>query len=411
MLSSSDDSNKSGQEERDPLLVPSDQVDSKNDKMDEFSDDEIDDDDDLLENCSLDSCYSDEDSKQLELRVKSFQDVTVIVDRDSTVLQLKEKIVSALGKEAENRYLRLICKGRLVAPDAAVLQTDMSYIHSGDVVHAVLATAGTRGGPQAALQRGLGLGFVNSISSATGMSRRAFRGTGINAQGLAVRTNYDEDEDSSDNEVDIEMGNNNGNSRRRERLGFDRLRGSGLHRAEVTAIRAYFSRHVDRWIRQNRDVAEAAAGGETDLLRRRLLQEDAWMRAQGPASEFRLNLAGATSLTAAALRNNASLNGLVAGGPGSTMNMTSSEAVWRSGGVSTTAGTDRDFLWGFILGFFVGYYMLVWLWIPTVPHKQKLGILTGIIFQLTVTVMNEGNNDIESAREGLGEDSLLVGGQ
>ena len=119
MLSSSDDSNKSGQEERDPLLVPSDQVDSKNDKMDEFSDDEIDDDDDLLDGCSLDSCYSDEDSKQLELRVKSFQDVTVIVDRDSTVLQLKEKIVSALGKEAENRYLRLICKGRLVAPDAA----------------------------------------------------------------------------------------------------------------------------------------------------------------------------------------------------------------------------------------------------------------------------------------------------
>jgi hypothetical protein len=32
--------------------------------------------------------------------------------------------------------------------------------------------------------------------------------------------------------------------------------------------------------------------------------------------------------------------------------------------------------------FFVGFIMLVWVWMPTVPHKQKLGILTGISFQL-----------------------------
>jgi hypothetical protein len=30
----------------------------------------------------------------------------------------------------------------------------------------------------------------------------------------------------------------------------------------------------------------------SDPMRRRLMQEDAWMQAQGPASEFRLNLAG-----------------------------------------------------------------------------------------------------------------------
>lgn len=47
-----------------------------------------------------------------------------------------------------------------------------------------------------------------------------------------------------------------------------------------------------------------------------------------------------------------------------------------------TVGTDRDFLWGFLLGFFVGCLMLLWVWMPSVPHKTKLGILTGISLQV-----------------------------
>jgi hypothetical protein len=52
-----------------------------------------------------------------------------------------------------------------------------------------------------------------------------------------------------------------------------------------------------------------------------------------------------------------------------------------------------DFIWGFCLGFFVGFVMLVWVWMPTVPHKQKIGILTGISFQLAMNVMRQDNED------------------
>lgn len=54
-----------------------------------------------------------------------------------------------------------------------------------------------------------------------------------------------------------------------------------------------------------------------------------------------------------------------------------------------SAGTDKDFVWGFILGFFVGFIMLFWVWMPTVPHKQKLGIISGISFQLGLNVLRK----------------------
>ncbi len=99
------------------------------------------------------------------------------------------------------------------------------------------------------------------------------------------------------------------------------------------------------------------------MVRRRLLQEDAWMQTQGPSSEFRLNL---------------NQNNLQWPDP----------AMFRS-----AVGTDRDFLWGFLLGFFVGFLMLVWVWMPTVPHKQKLGILTGISLQLAMSLLRKTDED------------------
>jgi TctA family transporter len=41
-------------------------------------------------------------------------------------------------------------------------------------------------------------------------------------------------------------------------------------------------------------------------------------------------------------------------------------------------GSDRDFVWGFLLGFFFGFVMLFWVMLPTVPHKQRLGLITGM---------------------------------
>jgi len=54
-----------------------------------------------------------------------------------------------------------------------------------------------------------------------------------------------------------------------------------------------------------------------------------------------------------------------------------------------SAGSDKDFVWGFILGFFVGFIMLFWVWMPTVPHKQKIGIMSGISFQLGLNLLRK----------------------
>jgi DUF2407 C-terminal domain len=61
------------------------------------------------------------------------------------------------------------------------------------------------------------------------------------------------------------------------------------------------------------------------------------------------------------------------------------------------AGSDRDFMWGFWLGFFVGSFMLVWLWMPTVPRKQKLGIIAGITVQVTLSILqqNHANTNVD----------------
>lgn len=38
--------------------------------------------------------------------------------------------------------------------------------------------------------------------------------------------------------------------------------------------------------------------------------------------------------------------------------------------------------------------MMFWVWMPTVPHRQKLGILTGICFHMGVNIINNGNEEI-----------------
>jgi hypothetical protein len=117
------------------------------------------------------------------------------------------------------------------------------------------------------------------------------------------------------------------------------------------------------------------------------------MLAQGPSSEFRLNVG---SMTAGNSNN-----------PWNIAAGANPSALWRASAltnnasVSTQTGTDRDFLWGFMLGFFVGFIMLVWVWMPTVPHKQKLGILSGISVQLAFTMLNNNHHGIEEYEYGV----------
>jgi len=271
-------------------------------------------------------------------------------------------------------------------------------------------------------------------------------GTIVGPGGRVTRdsnTNNDDDSTgSSSSDNDYDNGNDNGNNNdealrlelwtiltgthmrtrsrtrtRRERRGFDLLRGP-LSRHEITAIRTYFNRYVDRYIQQqqqlsrdstnrNTDPNAAAAAAaapstlhmdEPDLRRRRLLVEEEWMRIQGPTSEFRLNLNQNTLLPFPSVNGGTgSLSFLRGGGSIGIVNNTNRNSNSnnsnnnRASGVARP-GHDRDFVWGFCLGFFVGLLSLVWVWIPTVPHKKKLGILTGICFQVLLDSTDNNNN-------------------
>jgi len=337
-----------------------------------------------------------------QLRIKSFKDIELCVPAGSVVAHVKQQVRAALqvdNDDEERRNVRLICKGRLLFPDDYPL-SDFN-VQNGDVLHAVLAPKSTR-----------------STGTVVGPGGRVTR--------AAVRAGGDDEEDTSSEEdddvdvdaaVDVEQGgattttttSSPSQSRRRrpsrrERRGFDRLREAqngivpmALSRSEVTAIRAYFSRHVDRYMAQQ--PPSRYMDEEPDPVRRRWLHEEAWMEQQGATSEFRLNLNQNTLLRMATLPSqngyNTNTRGAGAGG------------VYYG---SISVGTDRDFVWGFLLGFFVGFVMLLWVWMPTVPHKQKIGILAGISFQLAMNVFGTPPPDVEGDAVGVDGDFSSAGG-
>jgi len=188
----------------------------------------------------------------------------------------------------------------------------------------------------------------------------------------------------------------------------------------------------------NNENNTPAVEGEEILLDRRRM-EDEWMSTQGPYSEFRMNLNTSNPLLLAAIsggntptNNNANTAGrsfasglffrrggtlsnnptgmtldgeeedeedLMFGGTigpnGTFVRTTNPNGPFHpySMGPVPSAGTDKDFLWGFILGFFVGFIMLFWVWMPTVPHKQKIGIISGISFQLGLNLLRKSGQE------------------
>ena len=92
---------------------------------------------------------ADSDVKQdgeeqfLKLRITGTMttNVEILVTPHSTVANVKSVVRKTL-EASENRYLRLIYKGRLLAPDTARVKD--YNVQNGDVVHAVLAAAGVR---------------------------------------------------------------------------------------------------------------------------------------------------------------------------------------------------------------------------------------------------------------------------
>lgn len=110
---------------------------------------------------------SDDEDDSIRIRIKSNiqnsngndnRDVTLTIPKSFTVNQLKEQIRSSCFNTSDgndgvdssgniavtkDRYLRLICSGRLLAPDSINI-SEFKCMKDGSVIHAVLAAPGIR---------------------------------------------------------------------------------------------------------------------------------------------------------------------------------------------------------------------------------------------------------------------------
>lgn len=178
------------------------------------------------------------DASSFPLRIKlNNQDITLTVNKAVSVATLKQWILEHRAKdEGDNgdMYLRLIVRGRLMAPDTSTL--DNFNVSSSDVVHAVLAKEGR--GAQARMLRRLNNNGNNSNAGNLGSSlrrnfysdptsseslNRLWRRIGIDASGVVVSRSGESDSEESEEE-DVEAGEDGDGRRGRERRGFDRLR-------------------------------------------------------------------------------------------------------------------------------------------------------------------------------------------
>lgn len=185
-----------------------------------------------------------------------------------------------------------------------------------------------------------------------------------------------------------------------------------MSRSEIVALRSYFSQYVDRFIEQRNQLDQNnSSNGASNITDNnnsnsgnnnndspedpriyRLRMEDEWMNTQGPYSEFRLNTAVSNdNMNSPLLRSRAYVNGL-------EIDATTHEITrdFRSGSGSSVIGalgTNRDFIWGWVLGYSFGFMTMFILWLPTVPHKQRVGILCGFCFHMAIRILEQRVQD------------------
>jgi hypothetical protein len=181
--------------------------------------------------------------------------------------------------------------------------------------------------------------------------------------------------------------------RQRLPLGFDRLRmTASLRRTEITVLRMYFNSHIDAFLRDRPELMTHLQQLEpNDTLRRRRYAEQAWMEAQSPTSDFAMNVMDQqhynNGIVASTMTAGGGGGGVPSGLVGLRSPLTTRSTVTHRG----SSIDNREFIWGFLLGYFVGYYMLIWVWIPSIPYRQKMGILAGYCLSLTMGLLHGSN--------------------
>lgn len=141
--------------------------------------------------------------------------------------------------------------------------------------------------------------------------------------------------------------------------GFDRLR-VNMGQDEVQALRLYFYPQVAAQI-----AASEVREGESAEDRIYRVEEE-WIGAQGPQSEYILNV-----------------------GPLRMNNNTIAIDMLDGYTEEVREGTSVDFMWGFVMGLLLGFILLFWLWERSVSRKQKLGIVVGVMTNIFITILQK----------------------
>jgi hypothetical protein len=209
-------------------------------------------------------------------------------------------------------------------------------------------------------------------------------------------------------------------------MGFDRLQAVGLDASQVEVLRSQFLPEVQR------DMGSRVALGDGETEAHRLQRmEDAWMREQGPFSDFAMNvrpllLARHNPQVAAMVaqmtdrqRAIAGLRG-INGAPreGDEEDDEDGPDAWRSPGGSGGApssgaarGNLSSLICGMAMGAMFGFLMLLWVGQPSLSRQFRLGIVLGVAinvgWSVAVPIMQKEGDKI---RHQIGGDGSSAAG-
>ncbi|OQR99088.1 ubiquitin family protein [Achlya hypogyna] len=155
------------------------------------------------------------------------------------------------------------------------------------------------------------------------------------------------------------------------RRGFDCLR-DRLSREEVQALRLYFYPQVSAMINQSQPREGESAEDRIYRI------EEEWMASQGPQSEFALNVRPRSG----SLSTRANFD---------TQHRIDMPELALMGG--DNEGTQVDMIWGIAMGLILGFFMLFLLWERTIPRRQKVGIVMGVVMNLMLNVVQRTSPD------------------
>jgi hypothetical protein len=154
-------------------------------------------------------------------------------------------------------------------------------------------------------------------------------------------------------------------------LGFDvLLQTHSLTPSQVNTIRQYFASSVTHYSSQPRDTTLPTPLPNETEVEERLRYESEWISIQGYGSEYYVNV----------LQHQNSLSSSST----SSLPLSSSSLLNENedGLTSNSVGNTADFIFGLLLGFLLGFVVVLWIWIPSVSYKRKLGLCTGLFLQM-----------------------------